>query len=142
MASSTRIKGKALRLALGSPAVDHWADVISVVLDNEEADSDTVTFYDASQGGSRTYFFTINAIQSTDPTSFWSMVWDESGNDVAFAFAPHGNETPTEAQPHFIGTCTIGPKPAVGGEAGASNTYTFETRFDIVGVPVKDTGED
>src|SRR5690606_35864043 len=72
MASSTRIKGKALRLALGSPSVDHWADVISVVLDNEEADSDTVTFFDASQGGSRQYFFTINAIQSTDPTSFWS----------------------------------------------------------------------
>lgn len=140
MASSTRIRGKALRLEIDG--VDHWADVTSVVLDNEEADSDTVTFYDASQGGSRTYFLTINAIQSTDEASFWSSVWDNSGTDVPFVFAPHGNETATAAQPHFIGTCTIGPKPAVGGEAGAQNTYTFETRFDVVGVPVKDDGSE
>lgn len=138
MNGSTRIKGKALKLTLDTQ--DYWADISQAVLDNEDADSDVVTFADASEGGARQFFLALTGIQSTDTESFWRMVWDNTGTDVPFVFAPHGNEEASVAQPHFIGTCTVGPRPAIGGEAGATNTYTFETRFDVVGVPVLDDG--
>lgn len=138
---SSRIRGKQLMLTLGTPGTDYWADATSVVLDNEEADQDTVTFEDAAEdGGPRQEFLQITAIQSTDADSLWSYVWDHTGEDVPFVYAPHGNETPTASQPHFTGTCTIGARPSIGGEAGRTNTYTFETRWDVVGKTVKDDG--
>ena len=138
---STRMRGNALALKFGSPAENYWADATSVVLDNEESDSDVVTFEDAAGGdAARQYFFSITAIQSTDESSFWSYVWENAGNVVAFTYAPHGNTEPEPGKPHFLGTCRIGPKPAIGGEAGRTNTYTFETRFDIESGPVKDIG--
>lgn len=138
---STRIRGRQLSLSLGSPASDYWADTTSVFLRNEEADADVVTFEDAAEpGGARTEFLEIAGIQSTDADSLWTYLWDNAGQDVAFTYAPHGNETPTATEPHFIGTCTLGPRPDVGGEAGRANTYTFETRWDVVGKVTKDTG--
>lgn len=135
--ASTRIKGKALGFQLA--AVDYWADNISVVLDNEEKDSDKVTFGDVASGGARQYFMEVNAVTSTDTESMWRYIWENSGEtQVPFVFAPHGNPTATAAQPHFTGTCTIGPKPAIGTEA--DQTSDFEVRFDIDGVPVMDDG--
>lgn len=139
---STRIRGRQLKLLVGTPPVDQYADTTSVILDNEEADEDVVTFEDASQpGGARQEFLTIAGIQSTDPDSLWDYCWENEGDEIAFTYAPHGNETPTAAQPHFIGTATIGPRPTLGGEAGRSNTYTFETRWDVVGKVTKDIGD-
>lgn len=137
---STRIKGVALLLKIGTPAVDYKADVTACTLENEQADDDTVTFADAAEGEVRDFFLRITAVQSTDPTSLWSHIWDHSGDTVGFTYAPHGNEVATEAQPHFIGTAVIGPKPTVGGEAGRTNTFTFETEWKVEGTPVKDTG--
>ncbi|AQX81482.1 hypothetical protein BWO91_17295 [Plantibacter flavus] len=136
MPSSTRIAGKKLALKLGTPVVDHWQDVTQWLLTNEEADSAVTTFADAAAGGSRQYLLNVSGIQSTDTASFWSLVWDKSGTDVAFTVAPHGNAAPSATQPHFIGTCTVGPKPDIGGEAGAE-AYTFDTVFKVIGVPVK-----
>lgn len=133
MAGSTRIKGKALLLTIGG--TDQWADIMSAVLDSEEAEKDTVTFADAAEGGGQQFFFSISAIQSTDANSFWTYCWDHSGETVAFVFAPHGNNTATASQPHFKGNCVIAKKPTIGGEAG--KTYAFETRFDIEGTPTK-----
>jgi hypothetical protein len=131
MSTSTRIKGRALSLKLGS--TDYWADATSVMLDSE--DPDVLTFFDASEAG-RKYFFTIDAIQSTDASSFWSHVWANSGDDnVAFIYAPHGNATASASQPHFTGTLRIGNKPSIGGAAGVNTTFTFTTRFDINGEP-------
>lgn len=139
MAGSTRIKGKGLGFKLGTPATDYWADNISVTLDNEEKDQDVVTFADVGGDGARQFFITANGITSTDVNSFWRHIWDHAGDtEVPFVFAPHGNPTPTAAQPHFTGTCTIGPKPPIGTEA--NQTSTFETRFEIDGVPTLDDG--
>ena len=141
MTGSTRIKGKALGFKLGSPAVDYWADNISVVLDNEEKDSDVVTFGDVADGGDggRQYFLTTTGITSTDVDSFWRYVWEHAGEDeVPFVFAPHGNAVASAAQPHFIGTCKVGPKPPIGTEAG--QTSQFETRFEVNGAPTLDVG--
>lgn len=133
---STRIKGAALTLKIGTPAVEYMADVTACTLENEESSGGVTTFEDAQTGGRRQYYFNISAIQSTDPTSLWREIWDHSGEKVAFTYAPHGNEVPTDAQPHFVGEVTIGPKPNIGGEAGAQNEFVFESRWDIEGTPV------
>lgn len=138
MSGSTRIKGAALALEFGG--TDHWQDITSALFSNEEADGDVTTFADAAAGGARQHFVTITAIQSTQSGSFWNYVWDNTGSTVAYKYAVHGNAVATADQPHLTGTLTIGPKPDLGGDAGASNTYTFEVRFDINGEPVKDLG--
>lgn len=141
MASSTRIKGNALALKFGSPAVDYWADATSVVLENEEKKSDVTTFEDAaSSDGLVQWFFTLAAIQSTATGSFWRYLWANTGATVAYTYAPHGNVSPSATQPHFTGTCKIGAKPSIGGEASATGEYTFESRLDVVTGPVLDEG--
>lgn len=140
MAGSTRIKGNALKLTFGSPGEDYWADQTSVVLENEEKGSGVTTFEDAAAGGSRQWFFTLSAIQSTQATSFWRYLWDNEGAEVAFTYAPHGNETPSADQPHFVGMCKVGPKPSVGGDADREGEYTFETRLDVTSGPTLDDG--
>lgn len=141
MAGSTRIRGRQLALKLGTPPKDHWADTTACLLENEEADDDTVTFADAAEpGGAIQEFLNITGIQSTDEESLWTYLWDHAGEEVAFTYAPHGNPEPSVSQPHFLGTCTLGTRPALGGEAGRENTYTFETRWDVIGKVTKDTG--
>lgn len=123
---STRLKNKKIRLTFG--ATDYWADATSVVLDNEELDSDITTFEDA-QLGRRQEFATVTAAQSTATGSLWRYCWDNVGEEgVAFVYAPHGNEIATANEPHFTGSVTIPPKPSIGGEAGTEPT--FEVRFD------------
>lgn len=135
MATSTRIRGKALKLSVD--AVDYWCDVTSVVLKNEEADGDVTTFCDAAAGGARQFYFEVEAIQSTDSASFWNYLWENTGDEVPFVFAPHGNTAASTTQPHFTGSLVIGPKPDLGGNA--NETFTFETRLDVVGTPTKVT---
>lgn len=139
---STRIKGNKLALKFGSPGTDYWADATSVVLENEEKESDVVTFEDAagSSGSDRQWFFTLSAIQSTQTTSFWRYLWENTGEVVAFTYAPHGNTVATADQPHFLGTCKIGPKPSIGGKASRTAEYTFEARLDVETGPVLDEG--
>jgi hypothetical protein len=134
---STRIKGSALKLTIGT--TDYWADITSAVLENEEAAAGVTTFADAAAGGARQYYFTISPIQSTDSTSFWNYLWDNTGDIVDYVYAPHGNTTPSTSQPHFEGTVKIPPKPFVGGDAGTTNEFTFEVRMDCQEEPTKVT---
>lgn len=123
---STRIKGKSLTLTIG--AKDYAADATNIVLENEDADNDVTTFADAAAGGSKQWFFTMTAVQSTDADSLWRFLWDSTGDEVAYVFAPHGNTTPSATQPHFTGNVTVGAKPSIGGDA--NSTFTFEVRLD------------
>lgn len=122
---STRIKGA--QLALQFAGTDYWADATSVVLDNEDAGAAT-TFEDASLGGARRYFFTVSAIQSLSTGSFWNYVWANTGEVVAYNYSPDGIN-------HFTGNVKIGSKPAIGGDAGVNNEFTFTVRFDCQEVP-------
>lgn len=133
MAATTRIKGVALTLKFG--ATDYKADVTACTLTNEEADSDVVTFEDAAGEGARKFLLNITAIQSTDTASFWRYVWDNAGSTVAYVYAPHGNTTASATQPHFTGNVKVGPKPTIGGEAGAGKTFTFETSWECTDTP-------
>ena len=138
MTGSNRIHGAALALSFGG--TDYWADATSVVLDNEESSAGVTTFADAAAGGARKFFFTVSAIQSTQAASFWRYVWANTGNTVAYIYAPHGNAEATADQPHFIGTTKVGPKPTIGGAAGLDVDQVFEVRFDIVTGPTLDAG--
>lgn len=132
-----RIHGR--KLSLEFDGEEFWCNFSRAVLDNEEDEDGNVTFCDAAEGGARRFFFDLEAVQSTAPASFWRMCWERSGELIPFTFAPHGNETATAEEPHFVGSVTIGPRPAVGGEAGARQ-YMFETRWDVEGTPVLDDG--
>ncbi|QRY40849.1 hypothetical protein JVX92_00710 [Microbacterium hominis] len=141
---STRIRGnKKPVLTLGSPGAEFSADIISWSIENEQADSDVITFEDAANGGSRQFKLKGSAVQSTASASFWRYVWANSGDTgVAYTIAPHGNAVATVAEPHFIGTLTIGAKPTIGGEASTSSSsaFTFDFEFEIDGEPSMDDG--
>jgi hypothetical protein len=131
---ATRIDGKKLSLKFGTLEVK--AESGEFTLDNEEADGGYTTFADAAAGGTRQWFITITSLTATDSTSFWRFLWDNTGEEVAFTFIPHGNVTVTADQPTFTGTAVVGAKPPIGGSAGED--WTFEYRLDLVGEPTMD----
>lgn len=134
MVTSTRIKANALLMSID--AVDYWADFSSVVMQSEDASADVTTFYDASLGGRRDFYFTVSGVQSTEAASFWRAMWSDAGTEVAFIYAPHGNATASADKPHFTGNVRIPARGAfqLGGEASADGTFSFDgVRMDIVG---------
>ena len=140
MATSTRIKANALKMTIDG--VDYWADFSDVSLQSEDASSDVNTFYDASLGGRRDWFFTVSGVQSTESTSFWMAAWNDAGSEVSFVYAPHGNATASANQPHFTGTLRIPAKGSfvIGGTASADGTFSFDgVRMDVVGDVTLDT---
>jgi hypothetical protein len=132
--TSARIKANALQLTIDG--VDYWADFSSVVMQSEDASADITTFYDASLGGRRDFYFTVSGVQSTESTSFWRAMWTGAGSEEAFVYAPHGNAVVTADKPHFTGTVRLPARGAfqLGGEASADGTFAFDgVRMDIVG---------
>lgn len=137
MSGSTRIKGAALKLDLGTPATDFFADVISCSISHK--DKENMTFADVAEGA-QAGTLKIKAIQSTATASFWRYVWEHSGETVPFTYAPHGNEVPTAAQPHIVGMVEIGNRPDIGGDAGKKNEYVFEVEWELDGADSLDEG--
>lgn len=127
-------KGKGLSLTINS--VEYNLDADSVVMQSE--DKEDLVFADMGANGGKQWFFTISAFSDLGTGSLWRYVWDNAGTeDVAFVFKPYGNSTPSTTQPHFTGTITVPAKPDFGG--GVNESFKFEARFDIDGVPVMDT---
>jgi hypothetical protein len=119
------IKGNQLLLTFDGGA-NTYAQVTKATLDFEEADGDLTTFKSASEGGESQPSLSVTVTQSTDPASLCMQLWDNPGKTVPFVYAPHGNATPTPAQPHFTGFVQIPvTRPTIGGEAaknGKGNT--------------------
>jgi hypothetical protein len=131
---ATKFKGKNLSLTVDG--TEFSADGTEVVLDNEEADDDAITFADLENGDAVDWFFAITAVSDYGAGSFWDLLWENAGADaVDFVFKPYGNAVASATQPHFTGTCTIPKKPPVGGTAG--ETWTYEARLDVEGEPEK-----
>lgn len=128
-----KYKGKDLSLLIDAEEVN--LEGTAILLENEEADTDAITFAELAAGTPLQWFFTITAVADYGSGSFWSTLWDNAGSDVAFVLKPYGNATPTAAQPHFTGNATINAKPPVGGSA--NEVFTFEARLDVVGEPVR-----
>ena len=134
MAVSTRIKGRAAIFKLA--ATDYAQDCTSIILENESGKADVVTFADAAAGGAVTWKFTVKAIQATDTTALWNYLWGAAGaTAVAYLFAPQGNAVASATKPHYSGTCSIGPKPPIGGDA--DTTFTFDVEITCDAEPVK-----
>ena len=113
------------------------ADGTSVVMDSEDADTESVTFAELANGTPQQWFFQLTTIQDFAAASFWRMLWDNAGSEVAFVFDPKGaGAAPAAGKPHFTGTLTIPRKPSAGGDAGS--TWTSDVRLDIDGEPVLD----
>lgn len=108
-----------------------------------DSDSDTVTFADAAAGGSKDWHLAGTAVQDAATGTLWSKVFDESGTEVPYTFMPYGNAVPSETQPHFTGTVTIGAPDGdfLGGDANASATakFTFDIDWVCTGKPTKVT---
>lgn len=124
-------------LSLTFDAVEVNAEGTAVVLDNEEAEQEAVTFAEVGAGDTRQWFFTLTAIGDYSAGSVWDTLWENSGATVPFVFKPYGNAAATTAQPHFTGNATVIAKPPIGGSAG--ETWTFEARLDVDGVPTRVT---
>lgn len=130
-----KYKGKDLSLTIDGVEVN--LEATSVTLNNEEADTDAVTFAELASGTPLQWFFEIEAVADYGTGSFWSTLWDNSGSTVAFVFKPYGNAAASADQPHFTGNATILAKPPVGG--AANEVFTFEARLDVDGEPAKVT---
>jgi hypothetical protein len=137
--TSVRIKANALKFTID--ATDYWADFSSVMFQSEEASSDVNTFYNASLGGVRDFYFTVSGVQSTATGSLWKAMWDNAGDEVAFVYAPHGNAAASATQPHITGTLRIPAQGSfmLGGEASADGTFSFDgVRMDVIGAVTYD----
>lgn len=128
---ATKFKGKNLSLMIDGDEVND--DIRSVVIDNEEADDDGQTFFEFTQGGSRTWTMVVEADSHYGDESLWRWIWDNVGTDATFILKPYGNAAPSTSQPHFTGTLTVGAEPAVGGTAGEA--FTFEYTFTLAAKP-------
>jgi len=137
----TRLKGKGITFTY--EGTEYQCDLTSVVLEKAAADEgttdSTVTFCDVDSGAATGDIWKMNitAVQSTDYTAekaLHMLIWDlaATGGEMAFVFAPHGNENPTVEQPSFTGSVLVpaGGYPSVGGDAG-EDTWTFDYEFTV-----------
>jgi hypothetical protein len=137
--AQVRIKGTAGYFKLGS--VDFSADCTSIVLKQEDAADDVVTFADAATAGGKQFFFEVTAVQDLGAASLHQYVWAQAGNTVTYDFGPMGNATASVSQPHWTGSLVVPASGDIGGEAkrtpGAA--FTFDVRFDATATPTKAT---
>jgi hypothetical protein len=126
--------GRNLSLTFGS--LDVACEANAVVLDNEAADNDLVTFSDVTTRRDRRWFFTLTGLADYGSGSFWTLLWDAPPfAALAYVFKPYGNATPTPARPHFTGFVYVSTTPPVGGDAG--RTWWFETRLACTDLPTR-----
>lgn len=131
--AAEKYNGKNLSLTVDG--IEFNADGTSVILDSEDADTESVTFAELENGTPQQWFFQLTTLQDYDATTFWRMLWDNAGSEVAFVFAPKG--LPVAAGvPTVSGTLTIPRKPSIGGDAGTN--WTSDVRLDVIGEPVLD----
>ncbi len=137
----TRMKGKGITFTYDG--VEYQCDLTSVVLEKATGDTTatdgTLTFCDVGTANAdgEVWVMNITALQSTDYTpekALHALLWDlaKVGGELAFVFAPHGNETATQNQPHFTGSVLVkeGAYPSVGGDAG-EDAWTFDYEFEV-----------
>lgn len=154
-----RVDGRNLRLTVGG-ATDLQCDSTSVLLDNEPADADLVTFADVIAGNDRRWFLTITALPDfsgrpppppgdtgppgLDPVpaygagTFWELLWSTPAyTPIAYILNPHGVDVPTNDQPWFVGEATVDQKPPIGG--AAASPWTFDARLTCTAPPTRQT---
>jgi hypothetical protein len=136
----TRVDGHGLQLQFNGLEVNCWTT--SVVLDNEQADADLVTFGDVIAGNDRTWFFTLSALPDYGDGSLWELLWSTPAyTPIPYFFNPLVTAIPSPSLPWFTGECVVDTKPPIGGDAGSA--WSFDVRLTCTDVPtrVTDGGE-
>lgn len=107
----------------------------SIVLDNEPADADLVTFADVVSGTDKRWFFTVSALSDYAAGTLWDLLWNTPAFvPIPYTFCPYGNtELASPSQPHFRGEVVVDKKPPIGGDAGTQ--WAFEARLTCTADP-------
>lgn len=135
---SPRLRGTTLSMLVDG--TDFWADAVSVVMDGEDEQDTWVGQPTVPRPVRVRSWFDVEAVQSTDPASFWTFLYEHQGADVPFAYCPHGNPVPSPEQPHFTGILALpDAPPPLGGRAGRAVSQTFTTRLHIIQGPLRVT---
>lgn len=132
-----RIKGN--KLTIEFDGVEYSTNLQSLEIEHKESDNKFVTFGDVKAGGAYDATVKGTAYQDDAASSFWTFVWENTGENVPFTTARAGNETATVAEPHFTGIVKIGAKPKIGGAAGEAETWSFDFEWNVQGEVTKVT---
>ena len=104
--------------------------------ENQDGDAKFVTFASA-KAGDGLWKFLAEAFQSFKPASFWRSVGNNPGQPAVITPAPSDNAEPSDEEPHYGATATIGKKPNTGGEVNTE--FAFEVEWELVDPPVEIT---
>lgn len=77
----------------------------------------------------------VTGFQDTAAASLHSALWADPGASVTVSFAPHGNATPTSAEPWFTATGYAETVPDIGGAAG--EYFVYDINFILDGKPTR-----
>jgi hypothetical protein len=77
----------------------------------------------------------VTGFQDTAAASLHSALWADPGASVTISFAPHGNATPTSAEPWFTATGYAETVPDIGGAAG--EYFVYDINFILDGKPTR-----
>lgn len=77
----------------------------------------------------------VTGFQDTAAASLHSALWANPGASVTVSFAPHGNATPTSAEPWFSATGYAETVPDIGGQAG--EFFVYDINFILDGKPTR-----
>ncbi len=77
----------------------------------------------------------VTGFQDTAAASLHSALWADPGANVTISFAPHGNATPTTAEPWFTATGYAETVPDIGGAAG--EYFVYDINFILDGKPTR-----
>lgn len=123
-----RIKGKSIVFEIGN--TEYSGGVSNVVFSSAVG---TLGFGDYED--SLDFTCAVTGFQDTASASLHSYLWDNPGTNVTITYAPHGNATPTTAQPHFTATGYAETVPDLGGAAG--EYFTYDLNFILDGKPTR-----
>ena len=75
----------------------------------------------------------VSGFQDVAAASLWSELYDNPGAQVEITFAPYGNETASNTQPHFVASGYAETLPDLGGAAG--EYFVYDLTFKLDGKP-------
>lgn len=130
-------------ISLEVDSVDRSDEVAKAEIISGAAESDFLTFAEARAGGGRSYTLDMTIAQDHASGTLWDLIWTGAGTEVAGTYAPHGNATPTVAQPHYDFVAVVAEPDGrlLGAEANSSTTAvaTVEVSWALNAKPTKVT---
>lgn len=118
-----RIKGKSIVFEVDG--TEYAGNLSNAVISSEV---NTLGFGDYTD--SLDFTLAVTGFQDTAASSLHSVLWANPGQTVNISYAPHGNASPSAAQPWFTMTGYAETLPDIGGEAGEYFVYDLTFILD------------